>query len=59
MKIVPLWEYILSYARNNGQHIFHHQLVPVKEVQQQAVVAWDPIGKKRITKGDAAGNIIY
>jgi len=53
------WEYILCYAKNIRQHIFHHQLVPVKEVQQQAIVAWDPVAKKRVAKRDSEGNIIY
>jgi DNA modification methylase len=59
-KVLPAdWEYIVCYARNFGSHKFKHQLVPVKEVQQQAVVAWDPIQKKRVAKRDEKGNIIY
>lgn len=59
-KVLPAdWEYILVYAKNAGSHKFTHQLVPVKEVQQQAVVAWDPVAKKRIAKRDNQGNIIY
>ncbi len=39
---------IFVYAKNYGDHCLNHQQVPVKEVQQQAVVAWDPVLKKRI-----------
>ena len=53
------WECVLVYARKIGNHTFHHQLVPVKEVQQQAVVAWDPVAKKRIAKRDENNEIIY
>ncbi|WDJ42677.1 DNA methyltransferase [Xanthomonas campestris] len=52
-------DYILVYAKNFGEHTINHQQVPVKKVQQQAVVAWDPILKKRIAKRDENGNIIY
>lgn len=59
-KLLPRdWECILVYAKSVGNQTFHHQLVPVKEVQQQAVVAWDPILKKRVAKRDAEGEIIY
>src|SRR6266436_6102028 len=59
-KLLPRdWECVLVYARSIGNQTFHHQLVPVKEVQQQAVVAWDPIAKKRIAKRDESGDIIY
>lgn len=50
---------IFVYAKNFGNHCMNHQQVPVKEVQQQAVVAWDPIAKRRIAKRDEAGDIIY
>ena len=50
---------IFVYAKNFGDHCVNHQQVPVKAVQQQAVVAWDPIAKKRIAKRDEAGDIIY
>lgn len=50
---------IFVYAKNYGDHCLNHQQVPVKEVQQQAVVAWDPVLKKRIAKRDEDGNIIY
>jgi adenine-specific DNA-methyltransferase len=53
------WECILVYARKIGTQKFHHQLVPVKEVQQQAIVAWDPIAKKRVAKRDQHGDIVY
>ncbi len=37
-KVLPRdWEYIVSYAKNNGKHNFEHQLVPVKAVQQHAI----------------------
>ncbi len=59
-KLLPRdWECVLVYARSIGNQTFHHQLVPVKEVQQQAVVAWDPIAKKRSAKRDESGDIIY
>ncbi len=59
-KVFPRdWETILAYAKSIGSHKFKHSFVPVKEVQQQAVVAWDPVAKKRIAKRDAEGNIIY
>jgi hypothetical protein len=59
-KVLPRdWEYIVSYAKNNGKHNFEHQLVPVKEVQQQAVVVWDPVAKKRAAKRDENGKIVY
>src|SRR5260370_10298972 len=52
-KLLPRdWECVLVYARSIGNQTFHNQLVPVKEVQQQAVVAWEPIAKKRIAKRD-------
>lgn len=50
---------IFVYAKNFGEHCINHQQVPVKEIQQQAVVAWDSVAKKRIAKRDAAGDIIY
>ena len=53
------WEIILVYAKSSGQHTFQHAFVPVKEVQQQAVVAWDPVAKKRVAKRDSKGDIIY
>ncbi len=59
-KVLPGdWEAISPYAKNFGTHILNHQLVPVKEIQKQAIVAWDPIAKKRIAKRDVNGNIIY
>ena len=50
---------IFVYAKNFGGHCLNHQQVPVKEVQQQAVVAWDPVLKKRIAKRDENGDIVY
>lgn len=47
------------YAKNKDEHTYNFQLVPVKEVQEQAVVAWDPVLKKRVAKRDEEGNIIY
>jgi DNA modification methylase len=59
-KVLPGdWECICVYAKKFGQHILNHQYVPVKEVQMQAIVAWDPVAKKRIAKRDDAGKIIY
>lgn len=52
-------DYILVYAKGFGEHVINHQQVPVKKVQQQAVVAWDPVLKKRVAKRDEDGNIIY
>jgi hypothetical protein len=52
-------ESIFIYAKNFGEHTMNHQQVPVKEVQQQAVVAWDPKLKKRIAQRDNEGEIIY
>jgi len=53
------WEIILVYAKNAGNHYFQHAFVPVKQVQQQAIVAWDPVAKKRVAKRDDEGKIIY
>lgn len=50
---------IFCYAKNFGSHTLKHQMVPVKEVQMQAIVDWDPILKKRIAKRDEKGDIIY
>lgn len=59
-KVLPGdWECICAYARKLGEHVTNHQLVPVKAVQMQAVVAWDPVAKKRVAKRDAHGQIIY
>jgi DNA modification methylase len=59
-KVLPGdWECICAYAKNFGKHLMLHQLVPVKEVQMQAIVAWDPVAKKRVAKRDAQGDIIY
>lgn len=52
-------DYILVYGNGEQGITVNHQQVPVKKVQQQAVVAWDPVLKKRIAKRDADGNIIY
>ncbi len=60
MKHLPRnFDIIFSYAKNFGKHTVNHQLVPVKVVQQQAVVSWDPKLKKRIAKRDEQGDIIY
>jgi DNA modification methylase len=59
-KVLPRdWEVVLAYAKNAGLHTLNHQLVPVKEVQQQAIVAWDPVAKKRVAKRDESGDIMY
>ncbi len=59
-KVLPGdWECICAYAKHFGKHLLSHQLVPVKEVQMQAIVAWDPVAKKRVAKRDAQGDIIY
>jgi adenine-specific DNA-methyltransferase len=47
------------YSNTENNQTYNFQLVPVKEVQHQAVVAWDPILKKRIAKRDENGDIIY
>lgn len=52
------YDLILLYTKSE-QYVLNHQLVPVKKVQDQAVVSWDPILKKRIAKRDDAGKIIY
>lgn len=52
-------DYIFVYAKNRDGATINHQQVPVKEVQQQAVVAWDPVLKKRVAKRDESGKIIY
>lgn len=59
MKHLPHdYDSILLYTKSDN-HILNHQLVPVKAVQKQAVVSWDPVLKKRIAKRDSDGNIIY
>jgi site-specific DNA-methyltransferase (adenine-specific)/adenine-specific DNA-methyltransferase len=59
-KVLPGdWECICAYARSKGRHRLNHQYVPVKEVQMQAIVAWDPIAKKRVSKRDESCDIIY
>lgn len=59
-KVLPGdWECICGYARSFGRHKMHHQFVPVKAVQMQAIVAWDPVAKKRVAKRDSNGDIIY
>lgn len=50
---------IFAYAKDFGSHTLNHQMVPVKEVQMQAVVDWDPVLKKRIAKRDENGDIVY
>jgi adenine-specific DNA-methyltransferase len=47
------------YSNTEDNQTYNFQLVPVKEVQHQAVVAWDPVLKKRIAKRDEKGDIIY
>ncbi|MBD5161641.1 MAG: site-specific DNA-methyltransferase [Oscillibacter sp.] len=59
MKHLPHdYDSILLYTKTD-EHTLNHQLVPVKAVQKQAVVSWDPVLKKRIAKRDSNGNIIY
>ncbi len=59
MKHLPHdYDSILFYAKSEN-YVLNHQLVPVKAVQKQAVVSWDPVLKKRIAKRDEDGNIIY
>lgn len=50
---------IFVYAKIFGTHTVHHQQVAVKEIQKQAIVAWDAKQKKRIAKRDENGSIIY
>ena len=59
MKHLPHdYDNILLYTKNED-YVLNHQLVPVKAVQKQAVVSWDPILKKRSAKRDEFGKIIY
>lgn len=59
MKHLPHdYDSILLYTKTDD-YILNHQLVPVKAVQKQAVVSWDPVLKKRIAKRDENGDIIY
>ncbi len=59
MKHLPHdYDSILLYSKTD-EYVLNHQLVPVKAVQKQAVVSWDPVLKKRIAKRDEQGNIIY
>ena len=59
MKHLPHdYDSILFYAKSED-YVLNHQLVPVKQVQKQAIVSWDPVAKKRIAKRDDNGNIIY
>jgi site-specific DNA-methyltransferase (adenine-specific)/adenine-specific DNA-methyltransferase len=52
------WECVVLYSKTNS-YTFKHQIVPVKVVQKQAVIAWDPVKKQRTSKKDDDGNIIY
>ena len=55
MKHLPHdYDSILLYTKTDD-YILNHQLVPVKAVQKQAVVSWDPVLKKRIAKRDEDG----
>ena len=59
MKHLPHdYDSILLYTKGDD-YVLNHQLVPVKAVQKQAVVSWDPVLKKRVAKRDENGNIIY
>ena len=59
MKHLPHdYDSILLYTKTED-YVLNHQLVPVKAVQKQAVVSWDPVLKKRVAKRDENGNIIY
>jgi len=59
MKHLPHdYDTVLLYS-NSEEFVLNHQLVPVKEVQSQAIVGWDPVLKKRVAKRDDEGNIIY
>lgn len=59
MKHLPHdYDSILLYTKSDD-YVLNHQLVPVKAVQKQAVVSWDPVLKKRIAKRDDNGRIIY
>ena len=59
MKHLPHdYDSILLYTKTED-YVLNHQLVPVKAVQKQAVVSWDPVLKKRVAKRDEHGNIIY
>jgi len=52
-------DYVFVYSKDRNSATINHQQIPVKEIQQQAVVAWDPVLKKRVAKRDESGNIIY
>ena len=59
MKHLPHdYDSILLYSKSED-YVLNHQLVPVKQVQKQAIVSWDPVAKKRVAKRDETGNIIY
>lgn len=52
-------ESIYLYAKNKGEHIFHHVDIPVKEKRKQNRVTWDPESKKMVTVKDEQGNVVY
>lgn len=52
-------ESIYLYAKNKGEHIFHHIDIPVKEKRKQNKVTWDPEAQKMVTVKDAQGNVVY
>ena len=52
-------ESIYLYAKNKGEHIFHHVNVPLKVKRKQNKVTWDSELGKMVTQKDEQGNVIY
>ena len=47
------------YAKKLGSHHFSHQYVANKRVRKQNVVVWDAEQKRRVSKRDEEGNVVY
>ncbi len=47
------------YAKNREKNIFHHQYARTVKPRRQNVVTWDGKAKKRVSKRDGNGNIVY
>lgn len=52
-------ENILLYAKDKGNHIFHHINIDTKNKRKQNKITWDPEAKKMVTAKDENGNVIY
>ena len=52
-------ENILLYAKDKGNHVFHHINVETKNKRKQNKITWDPEAKKMVTAKDENGNVIY